>query len=148
MYDIGRKTNETTSSSTGLTGIDDSLLISELATSSTDSLNDVKISPVFHRQSQLLGHRKQEEQRQGKSLVDVVAMLRQQRSGAEGGLPTHAPAALQSRSAPLDPDETAQAFRKALRTNSSMNHSKRVSLRIYRLQTTPNSNFIKNLLAA
>lgn len=128
MYDIGRKTSEPTSTSTSLFEIDESLLISELATvdptSSVNDVNDVKNSPLFHRQSRLLG--------QGKSFVDVVAMLRQQKGAlSEGALPTHAPAAHQSRAAPLDPDATAQAFRKALRTNSSMNQSKRVNLRIY-----------------
>ena len=126
MYDIGRKTSEPTSTSTSLSEIDESLLISELATvdptSSVNDVNDVKNSPLFHRQSRLLGQGKEQEKRQGKSFVDVVAMLRQQKGAlSEGALPTHAPVAHQSRAAPPDPDATAQAFRKALRTNSSMN---------------------------
>ena len=125
MYDIGRKTGE--SSSTSLTEIDDLNGDSLSTTSFASSVNDVKISPeVIHQQSQFV-QRKQQEQRQGKSFVDAVAMLRQQRvAPAEGAMPTHAPAALQPRSVPLDPDATAQAFRKALRTNSSMNQSRLV----------------------
>lgn len=128
MYDIGRK-SESTSMSTSLTGIDESLISERATTSSVPSVNDVKTATIFHQQSPFLGQRKQNEQRQGKSFVDVVAMLRQQKvAHGEGTLYTHAPAALQSRSVPLDPDATAQAFRKALRTNSSMNQSKRVNL--------------------
>jgi hypothetical protein len=122
MYDIGRKTGE--SSSTSLTEIDDLNGDSLATTSSASSVNDVKISPVvIHQQSQFV-QRKQQEQRQGKSFIDVVAMLRQSGCApAEGAQPTHGP---KSRSLPLDPDATAQAFRKALRTNCSMNQSKRV----------------------
>lgn len=125
MYDIGRKTGE--SSSTSLTEIDDLNGDSLATTSSASSVNDVKISPVvIHQQSQFV-QRKQQEQRQGKSFVDVVAMLRQSGCApAEGAQPTHGPTVLKSRSLTLDPDATAQAFRKALRTNSSMNQSKRV----------------------
>ncbi|XP_046442645.1 Na(+)/H(+) exchanger protein 7-like [Daphnia pulex] len=131
MYDIRAKTSEPASTSTSLTDIDESHLISELATadptSSVPSSNDARNSPAFHRQSQLLGHGKQQEKMQGKSFVDVVAMLRHQRSAhSEGVMPTHAPAAQLVRSTPLDPEATAQAFRKALRTNSSMNQSKRL----------------------
>lgn len=134
MYDIRIKTSEPTSTSTSLTDIDESHLISELATADPTSFvpssNDARNSPAFHRQSQLLGHGKQQEKMQGKSFVDAVAMLRHQRSAhSEGVMPTHAPAAQLLRSTPLDPEATAQAFRKALRTNSSMNQSKRV--RIY-----------------
>lgn len=134
MYDIRVKTSEPTSTSTSLTEIDESHLISELATvdptSSVPSSNDARNSPVFHRQSRLLDHGKQHEKMQGRSFTDVVAMLRQQRSAlSESVMPTHAPAAQLLRSTPLDPEATAQAFRKALRTNSSMNQSKGV--RIY-----------------
>jgi hypothetical protein len=82
MYDIRVKTSEPTSTSTSLTEIDESHLISELATvdptSSVPSSNDARNSPVFHRQSQLLDHGKQHEKMQGRSFTDVVAMLRQQ----------------------------------------------------------------------
>ena len=139
MYDIGRKTGE--SSSPSLIEIDDSLA----TTASASSVNDVKISPVvIHEQSQFV-QRKQQEQRQGKSFVDAAAMLRQQRVvPAEEAMPTHGATVLKSQSVPLDPDATAQAFRKALRTNSSMNQSKRVNLRIYcsalgRIKTTLSS---------
>ena len=143
MYDIGRKTGE--SSSTSLTEIDDLNGDSLSTTSFASSVNDVKISPVvIHQQSQFV-QRKQQEQRQGKSFVDAAAMLRQQRVvPAEEAMPTHGATVLKSQSLPLDPDATAQAFRKALRTNSSMNQSKRVNLRIYcsalgRIKTTLSS---------
>ena len=125
MYENGRKLSEQRASTPSLTETDDH------TTTSLSSANDIKISPVLHQQSPLLPQKgKQEERRQGKSLADVVAKLRQQRDiSAEEASNAHSPSC-QKRSVPLDPETTAQAFRKALRTNSSMNQSKRVNLQI------------------